>query len=639
MRLPPLPALRWSSEGHPEDADSGDVFFSRGGGLAESEAVFLAGCGLPDRWAGRERFAIGELGFGSGLNALAAWRRWRETRPANAVLHFTSIEARPWPQAAAARALAAFPEIAPLASALLNRWPVRAAGPQRLWFEPDGFCLTVLHGEVESLLADLEGRFDAWFLDGFAPAKNPQMWSPAVCAELARLSAPDARLATYTVSGMVRANLQAAGFAWAKQPGFGAKRERLEAQLLRAPAANPWSPYPQQAAPDGPVLIVGGGVAGASLASALARRGRSVSLLEGGPSLGSGASGNPAALVMPRLDRGYTTAGRFYLAAYLAALDAYAGLPEFHACGVRQPAELKAMADFAADPPLPEALLRVEADALWHPRAGVLHPAARLAAWTAATDVQCGRPVAHLHRSADGWAARDADGQLLGEAAAVVLATGPALAALPETRWLPLQQSRGQIEFGRALPAPLPHAIAAGAYAAPLEDGLVFGATFDPCNEGALVAPDADSRRRNLAALAALAPELAQRVALEHLHSRAAVRAAAPDRLPIAGLLPDAAAWCAQYAGLAKGAPLDLSKPPPALNGLYAFGGLGARGYLVAPVLAERLAAEICGEPQALGRSVLEALHPARFLARALKRGQQLPLDPRFPAAGDDGPR
>lgn len=622
MRLPPLPALRWSPEGCPEDTFSGDVFFSRAGGLAETESVFLAGCGLPQRWRNRAQFAIGELGFGTGLNALGVWRRWRETRSPGGILHFLSIESHPWSAAQAGQAHAAFPEIADLSRALLARWPVQAAGPQRRWFPEDGFCLTVLHGEVEAMLAGLSGRFDAWFLDGFAPSRNPQMWSPEVCAHLARLSAPDARLATYTVAGMVRTNLEAAGFAWAKRPGFGGKRERLEAWPVRAPKAAPWPIYPQKACPDGPVLILGGGAAGASVAHALARRGRETLLLEAGPALGAGASGNPAALIMPRLDRGATPAARFYLAAYLAALDAYQNLEAFQACGVRQPVDAAILADFAADPPLPADLLEVRGSGLWHPRAGVLRPAAVLADWTSQAQVRCGAAVARLSRTALGWAAFDADHRCLGEGAAVVIASGPALANLEQTQWLTLHRSRGQIEFG-SVARPPSCAVADGAYAAPFGDALVFGATFDPAAEGAMVAPDLDSRRRNLAALQALAPELAEGVEAASLQSRAAVRAATADRLPVLGQAPDAEAWRARYAALAKGAPLDQTQPPPAWAGLYLIGGLGARGYLSAPLLAEHLAAELGGEPLPMDETLRQALHPARFLARALKRGRE----------------
>lgn len=610
--LPAAPRLAWSPEGCPEDLDTGDVFFSRDGGLAEAEAVFLAGCGLPQRWAGRDRFAIGELGFGSGLNALAAWRLWRQTRPAGATLHFTSIEARPWAAAEAARAHAAFPEIASLSARLLARWPVRAAGPQRLWFPEDGFCLTVWHGEAGAILPRLHGMFDAWFLDGFAPAKNPELWSQPVFTELQRLCAPDARLATYTVAASVRAHLEAAGFAWAKRPGFGKKRERLEAWPVRA-APGPPSLFPSGARA-GRIAILGGGAAGASLAQALTRRGRRPLLLEAGAELAGGASGNPAALVMPRLDRGDTPAARFFLAAYLFALQHYgAEEPSFHPCGVRQPTAAERLQALAADPLLPPDWLEFGPEALRHPKAGVLAPAAVVARWAAGAELCCGAQAARLERTGEAWRILDAGGALLAEAETLVLANGPGLASFEETAWLPLQLSRGQIELAAGVAAP--EAVADGTYAAPCPTGLVFGATFDAVEHAGAVAPEAASRAENLAALARLAPELAAAIDPARLVSRAALRAATPDRLPIAGQAPDAPSWRISKGG-------QIAGEGQALPGLYLLGGFGARGFLVAPLLAERLAAEICGEPSPLDAGVLEALHPARFLLRALKRGR-----------------
>ena len=177
-RLPPSPELEWSAEGVPRATAFADGYFSSAGGLAESEAVFLAGTGLPEMWQNRDRFALCELGFGTGLNVLAAWKAWKKTRLPHAQLHISTIEAFPLARADAARALAHFPEVADLAARLLAHWPVRAYAPQRVWFPEDGFALTVFIGEAETILAGLRTRFDAWFLDGFAPARNPAMWTP-----------------------------------------------------------------------------------------------------------------------------------------------------------------------------------------------------------------------------------------------------------------------------------------------------------------------------------------------------------------------------------------------------------------------------------------------------------------------------
>ena len=616
-RLPPQPELDWTPEGAPRAQQFDDVYFSKAGGLAEAEAVFLSGTDLPRAWSGRDRFALCELGFGTGINVLAAWRAWILTRSPHAHLHISTIEAFPLARQDAARAWAAFPELAPLTSRLLAQWPVRAAGPQRLYFPEDGFSLTVHVGEAEAVLAGMVGRFDAWFLDGFSPARNPAMWTPALMARIGALSAPGARLATFTVAGDVRRGLEQAGFAVMKQPGFAAKRERLEARLIGSPAPSPAlePSFPYAAAHPKRVAILGAGIAGAACAAALTRRGVETIVLEAAPALGAGASGNPAGLVMPRLDRGGALS-EVFLAAYLEAIAAYQRLGVLEPCGVEQraePARAAALSDLIADPPLPEEWFQGFADgAALHPRAGLVRPRAAVEAMLAGAQVMLESPVQSVDRVADGWVLRAPDQRALLKADAAVLACGAALAAFEPARFLPLEISYGQIEWGKAAQPPA-RAIVQGSYAAPFEGGVLFGATFDKAPTEPAIA-----RARNLAALHALAPQVGVEAAT--LQSRASIRATTPDRAPIAGLLPDEHAWRERYAGLAQGRAVKLDAAPPAHQGIYVLGGLGARGLTLAPLLGERIAAEICGDPQALSRAALNAIHPARFLHRALKR-------------------
>jgi len=614
-RLPPQPALDWSDERAPRATVFDDVYFSRGGGLAESEAVFLGGTGLPQAWRNKDRFALCELGFGTGLNVLAAWRAWKSSRSPHAQLHISTIEAFPLARADAARALAQFPEAAPLAEQLLAHWPVRAYAPQRLWFPEDGFALTIFTGEAETILAEMDGEFDAWFLDGFAPARNPAMWSAQTLRHIARLSAAGARLATFTVAGDVRRGLEAAGFEVAKKPGFGAKRERLEARMAARPASGTsQSIYPYAPTHPKRVAIVGSGIAGASLAQALTRRGVEAVVLEAARELGAGASGNPAGIVMPRLDRGGLLSS-FFLAAYLDAVRTYEALGVFEACGVEQRAEPgdAALADLIADPPLPDDWFRGASGGALHVRAGLVRPRAAIEAMLRVAQVLFEAPVQAIERADDGWVLRAPDGRARLKADAVVLACGAALSAFEPASFLPIQMSRGQIEWGAGV-AP-DHVITQGSYVAPFEGGVLFGATFDKADAAA-----DDARVRNIASLRTLAPEIAASLDPAALQSRASMRATTPDRAPIAGLLPDASRWLEQYAALSRGGRVSTNAPPPTHDGVYVIGGLGARGLTLAPLLGEIIAAEMYGEPPLFPRFVRDAIHPARFLHRALKR-------------------
>jgi tRNA 5-methylaminomethyl-2-thiouridine biosynthesis bifunctional protein len=624
-RLPEAPLLTWDEAGAPRAARFDDVYFSKDGGLEESRAVFLAGCGLPDAWAGRRAFSVLELGFGTGLNALATWQAWARKRPPGAVLHFVSIEAYLMARADAGRALAAYPELAPYAERLLRVWPARARGQQRLWF--DGFALTVLCAPADEALAGLRGEFDAIYLDGFSPARNPDLWSFALMAQIARVSAPGARLASYSVAGPVRRALTAAGFACEKRPGFAGKRERLEARYAPAHASRAiytLSPYAPAAGPR--VAIIGAGIAGAAAAAAFVRRGVAPVIYDAAPALGAGASGSPAALLSPRLDRDDLAPARLYRAAYLEALRVYGEIGALDPIGVEErPADARdgaLLADLAADPPLDADLLRQEGEGLFHPRAGLVAPARALAALAHGAAFRGGAFIAELERRDGAWRLLGPDG-VIGEADIVVLCAGRGLGAFAQTRWLPLEYSRGQIDWGAA-PAPA-HVITSGGYVAPFEGGVLCGATFDPVGADQEVAPDDASSVRNRAALAALAP--ASAAAFTAKGRRAAVRVSTNDRMPVAGLAPDARAWAWAFASLRDGrAPADMSAPPPAHDGLYLLGALGARGFLLAPLLGERIAAEAFGEPQALDSGALDAAHPARFLIRALKRGQALDL-------------
>lgn len=627
-RLPPSPELEWSAEGVPRATAFADGYFSSAGGLAESEAVFLAGTGLPEMWQNRDRFALCELGFGTGLNVLAAWKAWKKTRLPHAQLHISTIEAFPLARADAARALAHFPEVADLAARLLAHWPVRAYAPQRVWFPEDGFALTVFIGEAETILADLRTRFDAWFLDGFAPARNPAMWTPWLFAHIARLSAPNGRLATFTVAGDVRRGLEAAGFTVEKKPGFGSKRERLEARFSPpAPASETGgeeagarsSIYPYAACNPRRVAIIGAGIAGAACAQALVRRGVETIVLETERSPAAGASGNPAGLVMPRFDRGGGAVSELLLAAYLYAIAGYEalGVDVFTPCGVEQRPALEdtALSDLLADPPLPpDWFAALPNGGALHPRAGLVRPRAAIGAMLRGAQLLCEAPVQALEHDGEGWILRAPDTRAMLKADAVILACGGALTHFAPARFLPITLSRGQIEWGEGKPPA--HAITQGHYVAPFEGAVLFGATFDKTPVA-----EADARARNLAALAKLAPEIAASIDPSTLRSRSSNRATTPDRLPIAGLLPDATAWLAQYEPLAHGRAITTTAPPPAHQGVYVIGGLGARGLTFAPLLAERLASEVCGEPPLLSQRAMDAIHPARFLHRSLKRG------------------
>ena len=594
--------LDWTEDGQPRSRLYDDVYFSAEDGLAEARAVFLAGCGLPDAWAGRRRFVVGELGFGTGLNVLALMELWARTRPAGGQLHVFSVEAHPILADDARRALARWPELAGLAERLIAQWPGRAAGVHRAEFPDLGVILDVAVADAAKALGGWQGLADAWFLDGFAPARNPAMWRDEVLALVGARSTPGATAATFTVAGQVRRGLAAAGFAVEKQPGFGRKRERLAARRPGAPGA--------EAGPRR-VAIVGAGVAGASAARAVRALGGEALVFDPG-GRGAGGSGNPAALVTPRLDAGLGDGARLFAQGWRRALSLYTALPEaIIARGALQ---------IAAQPRDPERFAKVAGADLFEPgtlnllsprdtqtRLGepaatalslddalVIEPRMVLADW--APRVQTAA-VARLEPRDGGWRLIGPDGEALADVDAVIVAAGLETGTLIPS--LPLGAVRGQASWTGRRDDP-PPAAAFGGYVIPTREGLLFGATHDR-GDTARDVREAD-HRRNLASLAEGLPRLAERLAGAPLEGRAAIRVATPDHLPLAGPAPDDPALEGQ-------------------GGVYVLSGFGARGFTLAPLLAEHLAALIAGAPSPLPAPLAQAVDPARFARRAARRG------------------
>ncbi|WP_207477870.1 bifunctional tRNA (5-methylaminomethyl-2-thiouridine)(34)-methyltransferase MnmD/FAD-dependent 5-carboxymethylaminomethyl-2-thiouridine(34) oxidoreductase MnmC [Arenibaculum pallidiluteum] len=634
---PPRAEIGWR-DGVPFSTRFDDVYFSAQDGLAESRAVFLAGVGLPEAWRGRRRFAIGETGFGTGLNFLAAWDLWARDPGRPDRLDFVSVEGFPLAREEAARALSRWPELAGHADALASAWPEPHPGFHRMAFADGRVSLTLLLGPVEPMLAALEARLDAWFLDGFAPARNPEMWTEGVFSAVARLSRPGARLGTFTAAGRVRRGLEAAGFRCAKVPGHGRKREMIRAVFdgpapeARGTRHTPWFAAAPARQP-GRALVLGGGIAGACAARALSRRGWEVTLAERGSGLGGEASGNPGGIVMPRLVLGDGPERAFHAQAFQHAVRTYGSSPAYRRTGVLHLGGDPRLAEAGILPPgWIEAVDAAQAGALagaalpegglWLPAAGWLDPREEIARLTIGTRVLLVTPVLRIERMAGGWLARGAGDTALAEAELVVLAGGPDLRLIEQAAWLPLVPRRGQVTLLRPPPGAAPRCVlGGGSYLVPLADGrLLVGATFDPVADAVpapVQAPQDRDDRRNLAALAAMAPGLAS--GTEVLEARAGLRATTADHLPFAGPLPDREAWLADYAALRTGDRRRPAPPPTLHDGVMVLSGLGARGLTTAPLCAELVAAQVSGEPWPVPRQVAEALHPGRAIVRALR--------------------
>ncbi len=633
--MPLTPArLAYTEDGTPFAPDYGDVYHSADGGPGQAEHVFLHGNGLPGRWRGRERFVILELGFGTGLNFLATWAAWQDDPAACTRLHYVAVEAHPFTAADLAQLHARWPQFAALSQALRARWPVLTPGLHRLEFAGGRLTLTLAFGDAEALLPKLTLTADALYLDGFDPKKNPGLWSAGLFRRLARLAAPGATLATWCVAGAVRAALDEAGFQCERRPGFGRKREMLAGTLARSSPAAPTPPPPERHA-----LVVGAGLAGAALCERLAARGWRLTLLERHATPAAEASGNLAGIVRPLVSRDDNIASRFTRVAYLASLRAWSAFdppPRWAPCGVlqlaRNPQHEASQADAVRLQAYPADyvrwLSRLEAADLvdwpvaqggwFFPAGGWAQPpsvcARMLARCGDALQARYGVEVASLRHQGGLWQALDANGGGLAAAPVLILATGTGTVWPSPAPPLPLRRVRGQVSHLPAAQLPeLRLALCREGYLTPPLDGLAcVGASYDFDDDPQ---PRRESHAGNLARLGQMLPGAEAPFSPDALDGRVGFRSVAPDRLPVVGALPAAP-------------PEDREMrlaDVPRLPGAFALTGLASRGLTWAWLAAELLASRLEGEPLPLETDLADALDPARFLLRALRKGRTLP--------------
>lgn len=645
--------LEWDEQGQPLSSQFADVYFSNENALAETRYVFLANNQLPERFAAltaNQQLVIGETGFGTGLNFLCAWQLFEQHAVTGTRLHFVSVEKYPLNKADLQRALSLWPELAPYAEQLLAQYVALHPGFQRLVFAGGHIVLTLLIGDALELFGQLDAKVDAWFLDGFAPAKNPEMWTPELFSELARLSHSSTTLGTFTSTGYVRRRLNEAGFKMKRVPGLGKKWEVLKGGFIGTAetAEKPWFARPQQPVGERSALVIGAGLAGCATAASLAQRGWQVTLLERHGAIAQEASGNPQGVLYLKLSAHHTTLSRLIVSGYghtRRLLERLHKGQNWDNCGVLQLAfdakEAQRQAQLAAAFPADlltnldrnaaeiKAGITLPAGGLFYPEAGWVHPPAlcELLSQQPTIQLQLHQEALELRRDGDSWQAWNGE-QLLASASVVVLASAAEIKGFNQAAHLPLKRIRGQISRLPATAASraLSTVVCAEGYVAPVrQDEHTLGASFD-FNSDDLTLNSAD-HASNLHLLEEISPELANRLNVaalspEQLQGRAAFRCTSPDYLPIVGPLADTTAFAEAYAVLSKDARQEPDTPCPWLEGLYINSGHGSRGLITAPLSGEMIAAWLNNEPLPVPADVAQACHPNRFALRALIRNK-----------------
>jgi len=662
--------IDWTNDDSPRSSLFKDVYYSSSNGLDESEYVYLGGNKLPDRWGSHPHasFCVVETGFGTGLNFLATWRMWRNQDGPCPRLHYVSIEKYPLRTEDMRKVLEAWPALSAYSAALLDAYPEPIPGQHRIVLEDGAVILDLWLEDIAEAIENLAGygskNVDAWYLDGFAPGRNPQMWTAKLFETMAAASRKNATFATFTAAGHVRRNLAKAGFQVNKSPGFGRKRECLSGQLADSftdepiqLTITPWDLRSDSDTPPRPLtaLIIGAGVAGCTAAAALAKRGIFVHVVESGQVAGAG-SGNDQGVLYTRLSQKHSPLGDFSLQSFSFAHRFYQQLLsagklrkgiDGDICGsfhqnddleelAAMKLQLQSVPDLARvlDAGQANALLGITQmkDGYWYPNSGWMRPASICHALLDDANIQLteNAGMISLEKTDRGWTALanspSGEPRVLAQADCAVIAAGTQAGTLADLEWLPLQAIRGQTstlattaDFS-ALRAALCHR----GYISPARKGShCIGATFDLRDSDVQTRP-AD-HRRNLDTLASAVPDW--QVALtdiddKQMEGRVGYRCASPDYLPLVGPVPDRTLFLQNYASLRKNARQIIASPGSFIPGLYLTTGHGSRGLTSTPLAAETLASIICDEPVPLSRELYRAISPARFIIRDLRRNK-----------------
>lgn len=671
-------SLSFNSSGTPTSQQFDDVYFSNDNGLAESKYVFFDHNLLNKRWfsCDSNHFTIAETGFGTGLNFLLTWQLFREfkknQKPTSSLqrLYFVSTEKFPIPLEQLQKALQQWPELQELSEQLLVQYPILTPGCHRLTFDQGSVILDLWLGDILDTLPSIQtypnGIIDAWYLDGFAPSKNPDMWQEALFQNMARLSKPNCTFATFTAAGIVKRGLRENGFIVKKTKGFGRKRDMLMGYFAPHEARNkaeeaipepvfqrslrgPW----QRTAGDRSiksVAIIGGGLAGANLAVALQSRGFNTSLYCKDSDLAMAASGNHQGGIYPSLNADFSVQSQFYCHAFDYARRYYAALNNqgfgfgHDWCGVFFPAFSDEVArrqnkllsndiwprelihSLTSEQATQQTGLHMPYSGLFIPEGGWIQPRELVQAlWQKAASLGANlwlnHQLTHIQADDDGWLMHWHDTGPV-HADCVVYATGSDSLAFPELADIPFTTTRGQVEhLGETANAPKPQTVIChkGYYTPFYKQMQAMGATFDKSSRNHDTSPQ-DTNKNFETIRSALAQCHWVSELPEPVEQRAAVRLSLPDHKPVMGAVPDFSAQSTQYQELYKARPLEQYPAPQERQNLYVLTGLGSHGLCTSPLLAEALACQLSGEPLPLSNELLDSVSPNRFLIRGLIR-------------------
>jgi len=636
--------IAWQRD-NPYSLQFDDCYFPANLGYQQAQYVFLDGNNLTARFSHLQNnnFVIAETGFGTGLNLLAAWDLFNKHAAQDSQLHFISCEKYPLSIDDLRQSLKAFPQFAELTNILLKQYQILPNNSFQLFRLSPNVSLTLLIGDAFQMLKQLNCKVDAWFLDGFAPSKNPDMWNIDVLQAAANLSHPNTTFSTFTSSSVVRKNLQQVGFNPRKRKGFAQKREHLYGDFDGSSSTpkhqKPWLIRYQSDIKNKDVTIIGAGIAGISCGFSLAKRGFKVTIIEKNSAPAQEASGNNQGCLFLKLSAHQTVLSNLLLSGFgymRRLLEDISRGEIWQDCGLLQlaasPKTLTKFQQLASLLPSEVAYLVDEQQAsqlanisinhhgLFFPKAGWISPPRLCEYLLNHPNIKfinnC--QITKIKHENGNWHVFNHEKSIT-SSTILINASGACNELYPINK-LKLKAIRGQTT---AIPVNqisknLQTVICGDGYITPaLHNTHTIGASFDLdcCDPN----PRPTSTQHNLTKLTELTPTIAKLVDIENLHHKVGFRSTAHDNLPVVGPISDPEQFKQIYSKLKQDAKFKFKNTScPWLPNLYLNMAHGSRGMITAPIAAEIITSYITNEPIPLPQNILDAIHPNRLLCQQL---------------------